>query len=330
MRRAWEAYQRALAAGRQHLGRPDLPDLEAAERLLALEEPAFRSYAQRLGLSSPKHLRYTVLAVARYPRPLQEVLRRGGSFAQAERLLRRLERGEVDLEGLERAAADGTWPQLLAAAPPGARWAGKPVWVFPADRKARRAEGLNPLVAQLLVERYSRPGDLVVDPMAGQGTVVRAALGAGRRAWGSDLAGDGRLVRRLDVRDLARHLPPGQADLLVLHPPTYRWFWRHEHAVRPEAYPEHPYDEYTNWLSRLVEHTLPVLRPGGRAVLVARPEHRPHPRWAGRAHPPRWPFVAPLENLLAEHDLAPLAYHLAVADDGEEDWSIFVGEKPDP
>lgn len=46
-----------------------------------------------------------------------------------------------------------------------------------------------PLICALL-RSYSRPGDLVVDPFAGAGTVVRAALELGRRAVGYEIDAD--------------------------------------------------------------------------------------------------------------------------------------------
>jgi uncharacterized protein (DUF2249 family) len=76
-----------------------------------------------------------------------------------------------------------------------------------------------------------------------------------------------------------------------------------------------------------ISHALPVLKRGGRLVLIVRPEHKPRPlvRQEGIL---RWAFVAPLELLLSEHEIEPVYYHLAVSADGKEDWSIFVGRKP--
>jgi hypothetical protein len=46
---------------------------------------------------------------------------------------------------------------------------------------------LHPLTARRLVEGLSIPGDYVVDPFAGSGTVIVEAALAGRNAWGTDV-----------------------------------------------------------------------------------------------------------------------------------------------
>ena len=74
----------------------------------------------------------------------------------------------------------------------------------------------SPLVMNL-VRRYTRPGDLVVDPMAGSGTTIDVARALGPRVLAFDLA-----PRRPDiVRNDARHLPlPDESvDLHFVDPP---------------------------------------------------------------------------------------------------------------
>jgi site-specific DNA-methyltransferase (adenine-specific) len=53
--------------------------------------------------------------------------------------------------------------------------------------KSRHSWQQNQEVFEKLIERFTLPGDLVVDPFAGSGTTLRAALALGRRAWGSDI-----------------------------------------------------------------------------------------------------------------------------------------------
>jgi len=68
-----------------------------------------------------------------------------------------------------------------------------------------------------LVRRYTRPGDLVVDPMAGSGTVPDVARALGRRALGLDLAPRRRDIVRADAR--AWPLAPGVAALVLVDSP---------------------------------------------------------------------------------------------------------------
>ncbi len=71
-----------------------------------------------------------------------------------------------------------------------------------------------------LLTRYTREGDLVVDPMAGSGTTLDVARDLDRRALGYDLAASPE--RRKDVfRADARRLPleDGKADFVFIDPP---------------------------------------------------------------------------------------------------------------
>lgn len=69
-----------------------------------------------------------------------------------------------------------------------------------------------------LIQRYTEPGALVLDPMAGSGTTLDVARELGRRALGYDLAPTRPDIFRLD----ARRLPPeltAKVDLVFIDPP---------------------------------------------------------------------------------------------------------------
>jgi len=97
-------------------------------------------------------------------------------------------------------------------------------WDFPtqspADLRAGDSafNGCTPaLVSWNLLQRYTRPGDLVVDAMAGSGTTLDVARMCGRRVLAFDLH-----PRRPDIIECdARHLPlePDSVDLHLVDSP---------------------------------------------------------------------------------------------------------------
>jgi len=68
-----------------------------------------------------------------------------------------------------------------------------------------------------LLVRYTREGDLVVDPMCGSGTTVEVARSLKRRALGYDLSPRREGIFRADARKLP--LEDGKADFVFLDPP---------------------------------------------------------------------------------------------------------------
>lgn len=68
-----------------------------------------------------------------------------------------------------------------------------------------------------LLERYTSPGELVIDSFAGSGTTLDVARDLGRRARGFDLAPPRADVERADARALP--MPDNSADLVFIDPP---------------------------------------------------------------------------------------------------------------
>ena len=97
-------------------------------------------------------------------------------------------------------------------------------WDFPtqSDRGACAGDatfnGVTPArCAANLVRRFSRPGQLVVDPMAGSGTIGEIALALGRRAVSFDLVPRTPTILRADARSWP--LPGAIAALAVIDSP---------------------------------------------------------------------------------------------------------------
>lgn len=101
------------------------------------------------------------------------------------------------------------------------------LWEYPSqhyeadDAPGKRYTGATPSwVVWQLLQRYTREGDLVVDPFAGSGTTIDVALSLSRRALGYDLNPDSQrpgLIFRADARDLP--LEDQSADFVFMDPP---------------------------------------------------------------------------------------------------------------
>jgi DNA modification methylase len=98
------------------------------------------------------------------------------------------------------------------------------LWYYPSQQFSDEPmgspgyEGRTPAwVIWNLIQRYTREGDVVVDPFCGGGTTLDVAASLGRRARGFDIAPWREDIERADARELP--LAAGQADFLFMDPP---------------------------------------------------------------------------------------------------------------
>ena len=75
-----------------------------------------------------------------------------------------------------------------------------------------------------MIERYTKPGDLVVDPFCGSGTTLDVAKDTGRKGRGFDLSPYRADIERADARKLP--LETGSVDLVFMDPPQHRTYRR--------------------------------------------------------------------------------------------------------
>ena len=68
-----------------------------------------------------------------------------------------------------------------------------------------------------LVERYTKPGDIIVDPFCGSGTTLDVAKDTGRHARGFDLSPYRPGIEKADARKLP--VESGSVDLVFMDPP---------------------------------------------------------------------------------------------------------------
>lgn len=98
------------------------------------------------------------------------------------------------------------------------------LWDFPSQNYGGRRQGDTAYTGATpshviwnLLERYTKPGELVVDPMAGSGTTLDVARELDRRALGYDLNPTRQDIFRVDSRRLP--LEDGKAAFVFIDPP---------------------------------------------------------------------------------------------------------------
>ena len=141
------------------------------------------------------------------------------------------------------------------------------LWEYPSQHYGDREQGDQRYVGATpsyviwnLVQRYTRPAELIVDPMCGSGTTLDVAKDTGRRARGFDIAPYRADIERADARKLP--LPDACADLVFLDPP----YGDHiDYSEDPACIGKlSVFDErYHRDMARVLHECARVLRPGG-------------------------------------------------------------------
>jgi hypothetical protein len=98
------------------------------------------------------------------------------------------------------------------------------LWDYPSQHYGKEMQGDQSYVGATpsyviwnVLQRYTRPNDLVVDPMCGSGTTIDVAEELGRRALGFDLAPYRADIQPADARKLP--LDDKTADFVFVDPP---------------------------------------------------------------------------------------------------------------
>ena len=167
-----------------------------------------------------------------------------------------------------------------------------------------------PAIAAIAITRYTRPGDLVADPMCGIGTTLVEAIHLGRDAIGMEYeprwahiaaanitharrqgASGEAEVTRGDARQLPALLPPGTAGrvaLVVTSPPYGRSVhgqvraeqraggggvqkYDNRYSDDPANLASHGIDDLLAGFTQILAGCKVLMRPGGTVVVTARP-----------------------------------------------------------
>ncbi|MFI9387595.1 DNA methyltransferase [Kutzneria sp. NPDC052558] len=146
-----------------------------------------------------------------------------------------------------------------------------------ADRMA-----MPPAVAAHALTRYTRRGDLVLDPDCGAGTTLAEALRAGRHAVGATANRRWWEIARASVTAAKRAGAIGDGTVLagcpsVLAGPAGVGLIGRATLVlttiRSHPGPDWRPTTAVDNLADTLSHCLPLLRPGGHLVITARPRH---------------------------------------------------------
>ncbi|MFO0956504.1 MAG: DNA methyltransferase [Isosphaeraceae bacterium] len=140
------------------------------------------------------------------------------------------------------------------------------VWAFRHDPAfgVPHPGSIPPAIVAHALHYFSRPGDLVVDPMAGGGTTLDVAEAMGRRCLAYDIHPVRPDIRRHDVRNgIAEEAC--SCDLIFCDPPY--------HTMLAEAWgvsgiAEQPLAAWNHFLENFSRNCYAALRPGGYVALL--------------------------------------------------------------
>jgi adenine-specific DNA-methyltransferase len=141
------------------------------------------------------------------------------------------------------------------------------LWEYPSQHYGEGQQGDSRYVGATpsyviwnLVQRYTKPNDLVVDPFCGSGTTLDVAKDTGRRGRGFDLAPYRADIERADARKLP--LESGSVNLVFMDPPYGDHIRYSEEADCIGKLSAHD-PAYYKAMHRAIREAARVLVPGG-------------------------------------------------------------------
>lgn len=140
------------------------------------------------------------------------------------------------------------------------------LWDYPRQSYGKTPKGNNKFqgvtpafIIWNLVQRYTKPGDLVVDPMAGSGTTVDVCKEEGREVKGFDISPKHPEVARNDARHIP--LPDESVDLVFIDSPygdNVKYSDDPDNIGNISAEDDRFYDE----LEKVAKEIYRILKPG--------------------------------------------------------------------
>lgn len=116
-----------------------------------------------------------------------------------------------------------------------------------------------------LLQRYTEPKDLVIDPCAGSGTTLDVARDLGRRSLGYDVHPTRKDIFRVDARKLPPELS-GKANFVFIDPP-YSTHLEYGPDPRDIGKLDAADGKYYEAMEQVIREIARVLKPGGHMAL---------------------------------------------------------------
>jgi DNA modification methylase len=116
-----------------------------------------------------------------------------------------------------------------------------------------------------LLQRYTQPKDLVIDPCAGSGTTLDVARDLGRRSLGYDVHPTRKDIFRVDARKLPPELT-GKADFVFIDPP-YSTHLEYGPDPRDIGKLDAADGKYYEAMEQVIREIARVLKPGSHMAL---------------------------------------------------------------
>ncbi|MDW7727639.1 MAG: DNA methyltransferase [Candidatus Methanoperedens sp.] len=168
------------------------------------------------------------------------------------------------------------------------------VWSFPdrgdwATHKGNYRGNWSPFIPRNLILRYTQPGDLVLDQMAGSGTTLVECKLLGRRAIAVDINPDAVMVTRNrldftytpldadyqapeiktyagDARSL-NLIKDNSIDLIATHPP-YAGIIPYSHDREGDLSSVHNIQEFIQEMQKVANECMRILKPGSHCAIL--------------------------------------------------------------
>lgn len=187
------------------------------------------------------------------------------------------------------------------------------LWEYPSQHYGNemqgdaRYKGATPsYIIWNLLKRYTKEGDLVVDPCCGSGTTLDVARDLKRRALGYDVHPTRPDIFRVDARQLPPELT-GKVDFVFIDPP-YSTHLDYGPDPRDIGKLDAASGKYYEAMGRVIGEIERVLKPGGHMGLYVSDSYE-HDNRGGKFYPLGFEIFAMLRAKLTPVDIVAVVRH---------------------